>query len=236
MNQHPDNIIDGDFEAVDFAREVADDGNGRSPYDLEEPVQIKALEVTYERKFNLGNFESLHGGVTIWARTRVPEGHSFDLHDAKLRLRDMARTNVRAQLLRVKERSEPLFLGLAPPADGRADPIYVRTVGVSLCRKVNLENYENVAPSYSDWADVRHLSGSQTALHVALERLWACLWANIEDEIRRARGLGSHPDAYFGLPDIEVEEESADAADGRPLALPPGAITGNGHGRNGARP
>jgi hypothetical protein len=234
MNQHPDNIIDGDFEAVDFAREVADDGNGRSPYDLEEPVQIKALEVTYERKFNLGNFESLHAGVTIWARTRVPEGHSFDLHDAKLRLRDMARTNVRGQFLRVKGRSEPLFLGLAPPADGRADPIYVRTVGVSLCRKVNLGNYENVAPSYSDWADVRHLSGSQTALHLALERLWACLWANVEDEIRRARGLGSHPDAYFGLPAMEVEDLTE--AEGPVLLLPGPAAHTNGHGRHGARP
>jgi hypothetical protein len=236
MNQHPDNIIDGDFEAVDFAREIAADGNGngRPTLEPEEPVQIKALEVTYERKFNLGNFESLHAGVTIWARTRVPEGHSFDLHDAKLRLRDMARTNVRAQYLRVKERSEPLFLGLAPPADGRADPIYVRTVGVSLCHKVNLGNYENVAPSYSDWADVRHLSGSQTALHVALERLWACLWANIEDEIRRARGLGSHPDAYFGLPEMEVEDLTE--AEGPVLLLPGPAAHTNGHGRHGVRP
>jgi hypothetical protein len=234
MKQHPDDILDGDFEAVDFAREVTADsnGHGRPAYGPEEPVQIKALEVTYDRKFNLGNFESLHAGVTLWARSRVPDGQSFDLHDVKLRLRDMARANVRAQLLRVKERAEPLFLGLAPPADGRADPTYVRIVGVSLCHKINLGNYEMVAPSYSGWADVRHLAGSQAALHVALERLWASLWANVEDEIRRARGVGSHPDAYFGLPDIKIEEETADAADGRPLALSPGSITGNGHGRN----
>jgi hypothetical protein len=232
MKQHPDDILDGDFEAVDFAREV--ESGQPSAYGPKEPVQIKALEVTYDRKFNLGNFESLHAGVTIWARSRVPDGQSFDLHDVKLRLRDMARMNVRAQLLRVKERAQPLFLGLAPPADGRADPIYVRTVGVSLCHKVNLGNYEMVAPSYSDWADVRHLSGSQAALHVALERLWASLWANIADELRRARGLGSHPDAYFGLPEMEVEDLTE--AEKPVLLLPGPAAQSNGNGRNGARP
>jgi hypothetical protein len=236
MKQHPDDILDGDFEPVDFAREVTagSNGHGRPAYGPEEPVQIKALEVTYDRKFNLGNFESLHAGVTIWARSRVPDGQSFDLHDVKLRLRDMARMNVRAQLLRVKERAEPLFLGLAPPADGRADPIYVRTVGVSLCHKINLGNYENVAPSYSDWADLRHLAGSQAALHMALERLWASLWANVEDEIRRARGLGSHPDAYFGLPAMEVEDLTE--AEKPVLLLPGPAAQSNGHGRNGVRP
>jgi hypothetical protein len=236
MKQQPDDIIEGDFEPVDFAREVTADnnGHGHSAYGPEEPVQIKALEVTYDRKFNLGSFESLHVSVTIWARTRVPDGQSFDLHDAKRRLRDMARTNARAQFLRVKEKGEPLFLGLAPPADGHADPIYVRTVGVSLCHKVNLGNYEMCAPSYSDWADVRHLSGSQTALHVALERLWASLWANIEDEIRRTRGLGSHPDAYFGLPEMEVEHLTE--AEMPVLLLPGPAAHTNGHGRHGVRP
>jgi hypothetical protein len=232
MNQHPDDIIDDDFEAVDFAREISDEP--AAAYGPKEPVQIKALEVTYDRKFNQGNFESLHVSMTVWARSRVPDGQSFDLHDVKRRLRDMARANARAQLLRVKERIEPLFLGLAPPADGRADPIYVRTVGVSLCHKVNLGNYEMAAPSYTDWSDVRHLSGSQTALHVALERLWACLWANIEDEIRRARGLGSHPDAYFGLPEMEVEDLTET---NEPVLLLPGPTAQtNGHGRHGVRP
>ena len=62
----------------DFARIEA--FTGFRP-ELEEPVQIKGFAVTYDRKFNCGNFESLNPAVTIWVRTRVPEGAAFDLHD-----------------------------------------------------------------------------------------------------------------------------------------------------------
>jgi hypothetical protein len=36
--------------------------------------------------------------------------------------------------------------------------------------------------------------------------MWDSLWANIEDEISRARGFGSVPDAFFGLPQVEIED------------------------------
>ena len=51
-----------------------------SPYELEEPIVIKGFSATYDRKFNLGNFESLNPAITIWVKSVVPEGEAFDLH------------------------------------------------------------------------------------------------------------------------------------------------------------
>ena len=169
-----------------------------------EPVQITSFSVTYDRKFNLGNFESLNPAITIWVKSRVPEGEAYDLHDAKRRLRQMARENVRAQLQRLHGNDEAIFLGLIPPVDGH-DPIFVRTVSLGLVYKVNLGDFNSITPAYSDWSDLRHVANSPTELHLALERMWASLWANTEDELSRARGDGE-TDAYFGLPTIMVED------------------------------
>lgn len=226
MNPSFDDNVNGDFSADGDIRLFSAETAGRSGYAPEEPVQVKALAATYDRKFNLGNFESLHVGMTIWARSRLADGQTCDLHDVKERLRQMARENCRAQLLRLQGETTPVFLGLPPPAGGRFDPIYARTVSVSLCQKVNLGNYQMVAPAYTDWADLRALAGSQSELHIALERLWASLWANVTDEIRRAQGLGSRDDAYFGLPAVAVEDlarpangqgrQDGDSRNGRP--------------------
>ena len=188
-------------------------------YELEEPIAIKGFSVTYDRKFNTGNFESLNPAITIWVKSAVPEGEAFDLHHAKERVRRMARENVRAQLLRLQGSPEVVFLGLQPPLSGDPDPIFVRTVGVSLIRKVNLEAYNNLAPGYTDWADVRHVAHSPSELHMALDRMWQSLWANVEDEIARAQGKGG-TGGFFGLPTIEVEDltRSGGSANGRPSA------------------
>ncbi len=192
-------------------------GNGRYndmfPYELEEPIHIKGFSVTYDRKFNLGNFESLAPAIAIWVKTNVGEGEKFDLHHAKERLRRMARENVRAQLLRLQDNSEAVFLGLQPPVDGRPDPIFVRTVSVSLTYKVNLGDYNSITPSFTDWADVRHVSHSSGELHIALERMWQSLWANVGDEISRAQGLGSNG-GFFGLPPIEIEDLTVPVSNG----------------------
>jgi hypothetical protein len=174
-------------------------------YELDEPIHIKGFSVTHDRKFNLGNFESLAPAIAIWAKTTVAEGESYDLHHAKERLRRMARENVRAQLWRLQGNPEAVFLGLQPPADGRKDPIFIRTVSVSLAYKVNLGGYNSIVPSYTDWADVRHVSHSPGELHIALERMWTGLWNNMLDEISRAQGNGS-AGTFFGLPPIEVED------------------------------
>jgi hypothetical protein len=179
-------------------------------YELEEPIIYKGFAVTYDRKFNTGNFESLNPAITIWVKSNVPEGDGLDLHHAKERVRRMARENCRAQLLRLQGSSEVLFLGLPPPLAGGADPIFVRTVSVSLVYKVNLGNYNSITPGYTDWSDVRHVAHSPGELHIALERMWQSLWANIEDEISRAQGNGS-TGAFFGLPSIEVEDLTAAA-------------------------
>ncbi|MCI0643448.1 MAG: hypothetical protein L0346_01000, partial [Chloroflexi bacterium] len=72
--------------------------------------------------------------------------------------------------------------------------------------KVNLGNYESVAPAYTDWADLRWVANNQTELHIALERMWHSLWANVDNELSRARGAGADPDAFFGLPAVAVED------------------------------
>lgn len=177
-------------------------------HQLEEPVQIKGFSVTYDRKFNLGNFESLAPAITIWIKSRVPESVAFDLHDCKERVRRMARENVRAQWQRLQGNNEVVFLGLQPPAGGGEDPIFVRTVSVSLFYRANLGNYQSIMPGYTDWADLTHVAHSPGELHIALDRMWQSLWANVEDEISRAQGNGS-TGAFFGLPSIEVEDLAA---------------------------
>ncbi|MCI0580175.1 MAG: hypothetical protein L0332_17995 [Chloroflexi bacterium] len=172
---------------------------------LEEPVQLKGFSVTYERKFNLGNFESLNPAITIWVKSRVPEGMAFDLHDCKERVRRMARENCRAQWQRLQGNDQVVFLGLQPPANGGKDPIFVRTVSVSLFYKANLGNYQSIMPGYTDWADLHHATHSPGELHMALERMWASLWNNVLDEISHAQGHGS-TGAFFGLPPIEIED------------------------------
>ncbi|MDT8306516.1 MAG: hypothetical protein RRC07_11310 [Anaerolineae bacterium] len=173
-----------------------------------EELTIKGFSATYDRKFNLGNFESLNPAMTVWVKTNVPEGAAFDLHDCKNRLRQMARDNVRAQLQRLQGNSEVVFLGLRPPANGSEDPIFVRTVSVSLVYKVNLGDYNSITPGYADWADLRHVAHSPSELHLALARMWASLWANVEDEIARARGHGASG-AFLGMPQIPVEDLTA---------------------------
>lgn len=200
---------------------------------LEEPIQIRATKVGYERKFNLGDYNALTADILIWLRTDVQEGEPFDLHGAVQRAKEMARQNVRAQYLRARSKEEASFLGLLPPDNGQPDPVYVRTVSVGLTYRVNLGNYDSICPSYTDWADVRHVSHSPGELHIALERMWASLWARIEDEIRRARGLGPDPNAFFGLPLIEVEDLTGSGTTGNgttfhvPLSLPAPAVNGS---------
>jgi hypothetical protein len=181
---------------------------------MEEPINIKGFSATYDRKFNLGRFESLSPAMTVWVRTNVPEGAAFDLHDCKNRLRRMVRDNVRAQLQRLQGNNEVVFLGLQPPANGSEDPIFVRTVSVSLAYKGNLGDYNSITPGYTDWADVRHMAGSPGELHLALVRMWASLWANIDDEIARARGYGASG-AFLGLP------QSAPQITGKDLTTAP---------------
>ncbi|MCP4428019.1 MAG: hypothetical protein GY803_26335, partial [Chloroflexi bacterium] len=170
----------------------------------------------------------------------IPENTPFDLHDCKRRARLMARQNIKAQYQRVDGDDSPVFLGLEPPADGPAvftgagcvDPIYVATVGVGLAQKVNLGDYNNIVPAYTDWADVRTVAhNAQSDLHIAISRLWDGLWTNMRDEIARAQGGGSIED-NFGLPSMEVEDLTGEAEgrvgksyEAENVHLP---ITGNG--------
>lgn len=180
-----------------------------------EPVRIKGFAVTYDRKFNCGNFESLNPAITIWVKMRVPEGATLDLHGCKERVRRMARENVRRQWQRLQGDDDVVFLCLPAPAGSDEDPVVVGTVSLSLAYKVNLGNYQSVAPRYTDWADVQHAAHSPGALHITLERMWAGLWNNVRDEISRAQDK-EPTGAFFGQPALEVEDlTAASGPDGR---------------------
>lgn len=168
-------------------------------------IQMKAIAAQYSRKFNLGNYESLSAECVLWARVR--EGEAVNVHTAMTRLRDMARENVRAQLLYHKGSNDPVFLGLQPLENNAPDPFYIKTVSVSISRRVNLGDYNAIEPSYTDWADLRDVSHSPSELHIAMQRMWASIWANIHDEIARAAGRDTPADAFFGLPLIPIEDE-----------------------------
>ncbi len=215
-----DNIVDDDGI---YKEEIF---TAARPDEDKEPVHIKGFKVTYDRKFNLGNFESLQAEISIWVKTRVAENSPFNLHQCKQRVRKMARENVREQYQRVRADDSFGFLGLEPPTgDSRlADPIYVATVGVGLTYKVNLGDYSMITPAYTDWADLRAVAlEPQTGLHTAVARLWEGLWANLNDEIARARGEESDEE-NFGLP-VMMVEELMDAS-----LLP---VNRNGHNGNG---
>ena len=73
---------------------------------------VHTVSVTYERKFNLGNYESANIGITIWANLEPDE----DLSASMASLWQMAKDNVKAQALPLVARQqaevEKIFLGL----------------------------------------------------------------------------------------------------------------------------
>lgn len=75
-------------------------------------MKLTAVSVTYERKLNLGDFNSVHSGVTLWAN--LDEGD--DEATATEALRTMARNQVMLELARVEQKLaakvEGVFAGL----------------------------------------------------------------------------------------------------------------------------
>lgn len=75
-------------------------------------VTLKTISVAYERRQNLGDFSSAHVGVTLWADVTDDQ----DLPAAMKGLREMARENVKDELLRVTAKNgarvESVFMGL----------------------------------------------------------------------------------------------------------------------------
>lgn len=73
---------------------------------------IKTVSVTYDRKVNLGDYNSAHIGMTLWAE--LDEGdNEADVADG---LRQMARNNVMSEMSRIKPelraKVQGVFMGL----------------------------------------------------------------------------------------------------------------------------
>lgn len=75
-------------------------------------MKLKTISVTYERKLNMGDYNSVHSGVSLWAD--LEEGD--DEATAAEALRTMARNQVMLELSRVEQRLqakvEGVFAGL----------------------------------------------------------------------------------------------------------------------------
>ena len=75
-------------------------------------MQLKTISVTYGRKLNLGDYNSAHAEISLWAD--LDEGD--DEASAADALRGMARTQVMLELARVEQKLaakvENIFAGL----------------------------------------------------------------------------------------------------------------------------
>lgn len=75
-------------------------------------MKLKTISVTYERKLNMGDYNSVHSGVSLWAD--LEEGD--DEATATEALRQMARHQVMLELSRVEQKLaakvEGVFAGL----------------------------------------------------------------------------------------------------------------------------
>lgn len=75
-------------------------------------MQLKAVSATYERKLNLGDFNSVHAGITLWADLDASDDPAL----AAEALRQMARNHVMHELARLKPelraKVEDIFRGL----------------------------------------------------------------------------------------------------------------------------
>lgn len=85
-------------------------------------MQLKTISVTYGRKMNLGDYNSAHVELSLWAD--LEEGD--DEIKAAAALRQMARNNVMQELGRfspqLEAKTQELFMGL--PVDVRNDLDY----------------------------------------------------------------------------------------------------------------
>lgn len=214
-----------------------------------EPVRHRGFGVRYERRLNLGRYESVTAGISLWVlivaeqivderglpvtdRFGDPLLEPYDLHACKRRVRELARANVRAQFNRARRVNDMVTLGLPPVAAGY-DPLRVKSVLLTLQMKRNLGNFNMVAPEYSDHCDLRDLyladedvhSANNAGLHVSLDRIWRGLWANLDDELSRATGAGE-TGASCGLPAVKIEGVASAEGNGRPAAAPAAAAGG----------
>lgn len=75
-------------------------------------MKLKTVSVVYERKKNLGDYNSANIGVTLWAD--LDEGDNEA--DAMTALWEMAKANVKAQLVPLAQNKEAevnhIFMGL----------------------------------------------------------------------------------------------------------------------------
>jgi hypothetical protein len=220
-----------------------------------EVVRHRGFGVKYDRRLNLGNWESVVASMSLWVViipeeevdergiTKIdgfgnPVTKPIHLHDCRHRVRDLARANVRAQFKRAREIDELEYLGLPEPTTAY-DPLMVKTVLMSLKYKRNLGDYSSVEPEFSDHCDLRDIyldyedvhSANTQGLHIHLGRIWESLWVNLMDELNRAEGYGELG-VDFGLPSVEIERVGADdpAATAPTNGTSPTPPAVNGHG------
>jgi hypothetical protein len=91
-------------------------------------MKITTISATYERKHNLGDYNSANIGMTLWAQLEDGE----DEGACAIALRDMARNHVMTELSRVDKRLEAkvqdLFMGLPVEVRSTFDDVVDETM------------------------------------------------------------------------------------------------------------
>lgn len=163
-------------------------------------VNVISQQIAYGRKFNLGNYESIEAECILWVRIMKPDNIAVDTHDITVRARAAVRENVRAQYIRQVGRDyKSVFLAPLPSPEGVRDYLGVKTAAFTLSMTVNLGDYNRVNVQVTDWTDMTPFYGDPVALHKAMGNVWESLWANLQDEVSRAKGNGGTAEDYFGV-------------------------------------
>lgn len=182
-------------------------------------VMPSVLEVSDERKFNLGNYESFSAEITVIAEVneRQEAGGHVDLNAHIPRLRAMVANNLEFALdLFKKYRHDAIRFGEFNMADSDIegknlwlwtfgdgfDPINIKKIAIRIEAVCVTEPYANCTPSIGGWfAVVGDLRESDDATK-ALEEAHKWLLANLYHEMYRA--LGGQSDEV-----LEMDEDEA---------------------------
>lgn len=167
---------------------------------------IHNLYCGLRRKISFQNFDQLTPHIDLWVG--VQKETAVDLQDCLSRLRQCAGANVLNQVNELTQDGEFAFLGLVAPGQG-ADPLYINVAGVGIGYRHKLKNGTTINPVYSDWAEIKDVYDDRYdgsgGYHLALQRLWAGVWAGVRYDLAGAAGQ-TVAEPFLGVPPIEIED------------------------------
>lgn len=100
-------------------------------------MKVTTISAMYERKVNMGDFNSANIGMTLWAQLEDGEDEAA----CATALREMARNHVVTELARIDRRLEAkvqdLFMGLPVDVRSKLEPVNNHQVTTALLRSIS---------------------------------------------------------------------------------------------------